>query len=144
MLELSQQQIDDLIELQRLCAEVNTEPVIIGAIAYQIHFPCEDRHTSDIDAAVALDMDDFEALSKRLAQSGWSRIYEHRWRSKRGTFLDLIPAGKRLREARQVTWSNGITMSLVGFDLVFSKAQVVRLADDLALQVIPPALLMLL
>lgn len=48
---------------------------------------------------------------------------EHRCRSPHGALLDLLPAGKALREQKHVTWPSGFKMSLVGFDHVFSDAQ---------------------
>lgn len=74
MVELTTEQIADLCELQQFCAELKADLVIIGAIAYQYHFPHEDRHTGDIDSAVALDLDDFAELEKRLQVGKWRRI----------------------------------------------------------------------
>ena len=147
MVELTEGQIADLHELQQFCAELNTDLVIIGAIAYQYHFPREDRHTSDIDSAVALDLDDFAELERRLETAKWTQTpnREHRWQSSRGTLLDLIPAGTELRKAKQITWPDSqFTMSLVGFEHVFSNSEEVELASGLKLKVIPPVVLVLL
>lgn len=147
MIELTDAQITDLAELQQLCADLHSDLVIVGAIAYQHYFPDEDRHTSDIDSAVTLDLEDFDELKQHLMAMGWSNITarEHRWVSQRGTFLDLIPAGKKLREAKSITWPQSqMTMSLVGFDHVFSDAQLVTLGGRLPIRVIPPVVLMLL
>lgn len=106
MPELTDNQIADLRVLQNHCGALGAEFVVIGAIAYQVHFPAESRHTGDIDFAVALDLDEFAELERRLLADGWVRFAnrEHRWRSAQGTILDLIPAGPKLREAKQVTW----------------------------------------
>lgn len=58
------------------------------AIAYQVHFPNEARHTADVDLAVALDLDEFAKLEESLAAAKWTRIpnREHRWRSSHGSF----------------------------------------------------------
>ncbi len=147
MPELTDNQIADLRVLQKHCGALEAEFVIIGAIAYQIHFPAESRHTGDIDFAVALDLDGFAELERRLLADGWVRFAnrEHRWRSANGTILDLIPAGPKLRKAKQITWPvSQFTMSLVGFDHVFATAQPVQLAPDLALKVISSTALMLL
>src|SRR6267143_1844165 len=131
MPELTDNQIADLRALQHRCAALGAELVIIGAIAYQIHFPAESRHTGDIDFAVALDLDEFAELERRLLADGWVRFAnrEHRWRSAQATILDLIPAGPKLREAKQITWPiSQFKMSLVGFDHVFATAQPVLLA----------------
>jgi predicted nucleotidyltransferase len=147
MIDLTEAQITDLAELQQLCSELQSELVIVGAIAYQQYFPDEERHTGDIDLAVALDLEDFDELKQRLLAMGWSNIpaREHRWVSQRGTLLDLIPAGKKLREAKSITWPQSqFRMSLVGFDHVFSDAQRVTLGGRLPIRVIPPVVLMLL
>jgi len=147
MPEFTDSQIADLRVLQKHCGALEAELVIIGAIAYQIHFPAESRHTRDIDFAVALDLDKFAELDRRLLADGWVRFAnrEHRWRSAPGTILDLIPAGPRLRKTKQVTWPiSQFTMSLVGFDHVFASAQPVELAPDLKLRVISSTALMLL
>lgn len=59
--------------------------------------------------------------------------------------MDLLPAGPKLREAKQVTWpASQFTMSLVGFEHVFTSAQPVKFSADLTLKVISPTALMLL
>lgn len=133
--------------MQQFCTELRADLVIIGAIAYQYHFPQEDRHTGDIDFAVALDLTDFAELERRLKAAKWTRTpnREHRWRSPLGTLLDLIPAGIELCKAKQVTWPESqFTMSLVAFDQVFSDAVAVELAPGLTLKVIPAIVFMLL
>src|SRR5580658_9010110 len=147
MPELTDNQIADLRVLQKHCGALGAEFVIIGAIAYQIHFPAESRHTGDIDFAVALDLDEFAELERRLLADGWVRFAnrEHRWRSAKGTILYLIPAGPKLRKAKQITWPiSQFKMSLVGFDHVFATAQPVQLAPDLPLKVVSSTALMLL
>lgn len=147
MPELTESQIADLSALSNHCQALGADLVIIGAIAYQVHFPKEDRHTSDIDFAVALDLDEFAELERRLLADGWIRFAnrEQRWRSQRGTILDLLPAGPKLREAKQVTWpASQFTMSLVGVDHVFAEAKPVQFAPDLTLKVISSPTLMLL
>jgi hypothetical protein len=105
MPELTESQITDLQALQDHCRSLAADLVIIGAIAYQVHFPREDRHTGDIDFAVALDLDEFAELERQLLADRWIHFAnrEHRWRSPRGTILDLLPAGPKLREAKKVT-----------------------------------------
>jgi len=126
MPQLSATQLADLRALREHCAALGAELVVIGAIAYQVHFPKESRHTADIDLAVALDLDELRALERRLTADGWIRFAnrEHRWRSTQGTLMDLLPAGPKLREAKQITWPESqFTMSLVGFEHVFTSAQ---------------------
>jgi predicted nucleotidyltransferase len=147
MPELTAAQITDLGALRDHCAALGADLVIIGAIAYQVHFPGELRHTGDIDFAVALDLNEFAELERRLQRDGWIQFAnrEHRWRSAQGTIMDLLPAGPNLREAKQVTWPvSQFTMSLVGFEHVFTGAQPVEFSPDLTLRVISSTALMLL
>lgn len=126
---------------------MNADIVVVGAIAYQLHFSDDEIKTADIDFAIALDMVDFAKLQAALSSIGWDQNpkREERWRSKHGALLDLIPAGKALRESKQFTWPHSeFTMSLEGFDHAFSEAQPIKLADDLVLRVVPPVVLMLL
>jgi len=61
-------------------------------------------------------------------------------RSTQATILDLIPAGPRLREAKQITWPvSQFKMSLARLDHVFATVQPVQLAPDLTLKVISVA-----
>ncbi|HLJ85839.1 MAG TPA: nucleotidyl transferase AbiEii/AbiGii toxin family protein [Candidatus Angelobacter sp.] len=139
--------MDDLIRFKEHCQEFRADLVIIGAIAFLAHFPDELRYTADIDFAVALDLNEFAKLEKRLLASGWARAQnrEHRWRSAGGTLLDLIPAGHELRKAKEVVWPKSkFAMSLFGFDHVFLRAEPVQFAEDLEFRVIPPIVLMLL
>jgi hypothetical protein len=54
-------------------------------------------------------------------------------------------SGPKLREAKQVTWPiSQFTMSLVGFEHVFTGAQPVEFSPDLTLRVISSTALMLL
>jgi hypothetical protein len=91
MPELTAAQIADRRALRDYCAELGADLVIIGAIAYQVQFPGELRHTGDIDFAVALDLNEFAELERRLRRDGWNQFAkrEHRWRSTRGTIMDL-------------------------------------------------------
>src|SRR5947207_11657563 len=87
-----------------ISAEFNADFVIIGAIAYKLYFPDEGRFTADIDAVIALDSDEFVEFARRLEEFGWKRDpnLEHRWRSQRGSYFDLLPAGPQLRRAKQI------------------------------------------
>jgi predicted nucleotidyltransferase len=147
MPELSKTQVTDLLSLKQRCQQLGADPVVIGAIAFQVHFPEESRHTGDIDFAVPLDLNAFAELETLLKLDGWTRTAnrEHRWRSSSGTLLDLIPAGEELRKAKEISWPDSkFTMSLVGFDHVFSCGTPVQIAEDLELRVVPPIVLMLL
>jgi predicted nucleotidyltransferase len=75
-------------------------------------------------------------------------VMEHARRSgesTRGTITDLLPAGPKLREAKQITWPESqFTMSLLGCCACFTNTQPVEFAPDLRLKVISSTALMLL
>jgi len=148
MIDLRPKQIEDLCELKQYCGELGAELVIIGACAYQHHFSNEERFTSDIDIVGAFELDEFFELEKRLQYAEWSQESPdepHRWKSKNDSYIDLIPAGERLREQKKVIWpDSGYKLTLVGFDHVFELAEQLELAAELTLRIIPPKVLMLL
>ena len=73
MIDLTEEQLADLKQLQELCDELNTQLIIIGAMAYRFHFPEIERYTTDIDLTVALDLDDFAELEVKIGKLGWER-----------------------------------------------------------------------
>lgn len=145
-LELTQDQIDDIREIRDLCAEFKVDFVIIGAIAFKLYFPDEDRFTEDIDTTIALDLDKFWEFTRSLEESGWKRdpIQEQRWRSRRRSYFDILPAGPELRRAKEIIWPKSqFAMSLVGFEHVFERAISHRIGPDLSVKTIPPVVLAL-
>ena len=92
--------IAHLRALRDHCAALGADLVIIGAIAYQVHFPGELRHTGDIDFAVALDLNEFAELERRLQADGWIRFAnrEHRWRSAHGTLWICFPPARNFAQ----------------------------------------------
>jgi len=59
--------------------------------------------------------------------------------------IDLLPAGPELRQAERIIWPNSnFEMSLVGFNHVFTRAQVVTFAEGIQYKVAPPPVIALL
>jgi predicted nucleotidyltransferase len=145
-MRLSKAQLAALSELNDVCRDRHTEAVIIGAVAFQAFYPNRDRHTRDIDLAVALDFEDFNSMQAELSKKGWKqeKRREHRWHSPGGEVLDIIPAGVQLRQAGQITWpASQMVMSLLGFEHVFKSAiDMPALGTDS--RVVPPVVLALL
>jgi predicted nucleotidyltransferase len=142
---LTQAQLEDLAQLHHVANRFRAEIAIIGAAAL-ICFVDIGRFTRDIDLVVALDLEDFQEFADDLLNLGWSREErkDHRWRGPSGSLIDLLPAGPRLREAKQITWpESGFEMSLVGFDHVFRRA-VPFLFSDVHYRVAPAHVIALL
>jgi predicted nucleotidyltransferase len=140
MIKLNPDQESDLRELTTVCQSMQIELVIIGATAYRLFVDDPYRTTQDVDIAVAVDLDVFPDLIFRLNNRGWhqSEKQEHRWRGACGAIIDLVPAGVRLRAEKQLIWpGSGMTMSLIGFDHVFSDSVAQEPASGLILKVIP-------
>ena len=47
--ELTEDQIQDLRDIDSICRQMKVEFVIVGATAYQLYFKDADRFTADID-----------------------------------------------------------------------------------------------
>ena len=147
MIELSPAQINDLTELAAICAELRTEIVIIGAVAYCVFVEDVNRHTGDVDVAVALDLDDFAEMQELLRQRGWMQHpqREHRWYGPHRGIVDIMPAGPRIRAEQHVIWPESrMRMSVVGFDHAFSEAEECEIAPGLRMKVVPLLVLTLL
>jgi predicted nucleotidyltransferase len=144
---LSESQREDVRDLLALCRSFHADVVVIGAVAYQLLIDDDDRHTRDIDLALALDLDGFGRLETALTRRQWQRSerLEHRWTTPRGNRFDLLPAGPELRRARRVVWPRSqFVMSLAGFEHVFRRAVMCDIGAGLQVKVIPPAVLAIL
>lgn len=147
MIELSPAQVSDLAELAEICSLLRTEVVVIGAVAYATFVDDANRHTGDVDVAVALDMDDFQQLRRLLAERNWTQRpqRENRWYGPRGGIVDIIPAGSAIRAEGQIIWPESqMRMSVVGFDHVFEEAEWRELAPAFRMKVVPLPVLTLL
>jgi predicted nucleotidyltransferase len=146
MTVLRRSQIEDLQEVQTICKQQGADVVIIGAVAYRLFVDDADRETRDIDLAVALDLVDMLPFQKLLQGLGWQRDLrnEQRWQTRRGGWIDLLPAGPALRSQGKLVWpESGHVMSLAGFGHVFADSVFTELAPGFELKVVPPAVLAL-
>src|SRR5260370_24459006 len=143
---LTEEQLEDLAQLQSVAEHLAAEVAIIGAAALHC-FVDLDRFTMDVDLAVALDLEDFAVFSVELEKCGWTRelLRDHRWRGLRGSLIDLIPAGPNLRVAKRIVWSGSqFQMSLVGFNHVFERSLLFSFAKGVQFKVAPPPVIALL
>lgn len=144
---LSSEQIEALRQMDRICGRLGVEAVIIGAVAYRIWIHDTNRHTYDVDAAVAIELDDFPRLTDQLKAEGWKQNarMEQRWEALEGARIDLIPAGAALRQQGHLVWPvSGMKMSLAGFEHAFVDSVLYPIAPDLSVKVVSlPALVLL-
>lgn len=143
---LTDQQTIDLLQLQAVAEHFSAEMAIIGAVAL-LWFIDLRRFTRDIDVVIALDLEDFRALSSELKEQGWIQepSREHRWRGPKRSVVDLLPAGPRLRAAKRIVWPESqFEMSLVGFEHGFTRAVAVTFPSNVRCKVIPPPVIALL
>lgn len=146
-MNLSESQRQDVADLLELCRTFNVDAIIIGATAYRLLMEDDQRHTLDIDLALALDVDAFLRFEVALTAMNWqhSSHEEQRWTTARGNRFDLLPAGPRLRKEGRLVWPRtGFVMSLAGFEHVFRRAVVQDVGGGLQVKVVPPAVLALL
>lgn len=147
MTVLLPEQAQGLRDLQGICRQLAVDVVLVGAIAYRIWMPDENRLTEDVDAVVGLDLDEFPRLIDRLAVLGWRQDErrEHRWHSPGGARFDLLPVGPKARRERRIIWPRAeTTMTVVGFEHVFADAAEYEVAPRLTSQVAPLVVLALL
>lgn len=137
---LTPDQISDLSAIRKICDEMGTDVVVIGATALLLSIGDLGRFTRDVDLTVSLDLSEFGQLIQRLSATGWKRVLgvEHRWIGPRQTIVDLLPAGPILRRSGSILWpENQFRMSLSGFDHVFASAIEMELAADVRIRVAP-------
>ena len=145
--ELTIGQIADLESLGHMCRESGADLVIIGATSLLLSMGELGRFTRDVDVTVALDLDEFALLTDRLNSAGWKPELklEHRWVAPRQTIVDLLPAGPTLRRSGSILWpASQFTMSLAGFDHVFTRAVEMELTAGMRVRVAPPIVTTLL
>lgn len=100
--------------------------IVVGAFARDLHLhygagiPGQ-RGTEDIDFAFAVrSWDEFDALRKRLLDSGAFRIVEgkqHRLRHRNEIVVDLVPFGRIETDERRIAWppTGDVVMDVFGF-----------------------------
>ena len=118
-LELSAAQCREIIKLREVAPDAQC--VIIGAVAVNHHVTLP-RSTGDVDLVLALDV---AALRELLESVGWKQHpkMKQRWTAK-GFVADVLPASPGLIAAGAVSLDdNEREMSLVGFDLLFERAE---------------------
>jgi predicted nucleotidyltransferase len=144
---LTPNQMADLAAISEICAELEADLVLIGAMSLLVLMGDIGRFTRDVDLTVALDLDEFAHLTDRLTAAGWTRAprLEHRWIAPHQTMVDLLPAGPKLRSAGSIQWPiSQFEMSLTGFEHVFANAVDLPLANGAHIRVTPPIVTILL
>ncbi len=71
-------QVDALRQLKGACDNLDTELVVIGALAYRVLVGNHRRSTEDVDVAVDLDLDELRRLAEILESQGWEWRYHFR------------------------------------------------------------------
>jgi predicted nucleotidyltransferase len=146
VIHLSSKQLKDLTQLSAIAGAFGAEIVIVGAAALGCFVDIQ-RLTEDVDLVVALDLEAFVQFSTTLTEHGWKQSpnKEHRWCGPSGSLIDLLPAGPNLRAEQRIVWPNSqFTMSLIGFEHVFARAEPVQFAEGTVFKVIPPSVIALL
>ncbi len=147
MSPLLPEQIDALGELHRTSRDLGIDLVVIGAAAYRAWVDDDYRTTEDIDLVAGIDLSELPLLTRPLVECGWRNDprREHRWISRGGARVDLIPVGSQARRDKRLMWPRGeTTMSLVGVEHVFRGAVEREMAPGLVVKVVPLVILTLL
>jgi predicted nucleotidyltransferase len=110
--------------------------VVVGAAALRCFLNLSWRTTQDLDLSVASTIED--ATSALDGLPGWSRDprLEHRWWTRAGIAVDVVPADPQARARGYMDWPrSGLRMSLVGMRLAFERGTALRAAEDLEVRV---------
>lgn len=144
---LSDEQVEDLAVVQAIADQFGADLVIIGAVALLCFLNDLGRFTRDIDLVIALDLDRFPEFSAMLVSRGWTtqRRQEHRWLSRNGSIVDLLPPGPKLRAAKRIVWPESqFSMSLAGFQHIFDRAVSIEFGPEVQFKVAPLPVIALL
>jgi predicted nucleotidyltransferase len=137
--DLSAAQVEALTALHNLVG--HDRWALIGASAIRCRLPLP-RPTADVDFAIAVSGDTVHA---RLAGAGWKRDPKKHQRWTYGAaMIDVVPATEDDLLAGVTYLEDGVTFSVVGLDLAFSKADQIRVREGLAVPVPPLPVLVLL
>ncbi|MGL5880248.1 MAG: hypothetical protein ACRC2V_21065 [Xenococcaceae cyanobacterium] len=118
-----------LTDLKLIVERLNIPLLMVGAgarlLIFDRRFNIEGRTTKDWDFAVRLsNWESYLELSQLMSQGGFRvTSISHRFTHiATGIELDLVPFGEIGKSNRQITWSDGNQMNLLGLDEAFTHA----------------------
>jgi predicted nucleotidyltransferase len=131
-----------LTDLKRIVEHLNIPMLMVGAgariLIFDRLFNIEGRTTKDWDFAVRLSSwESYRELSQMMSQEGFQvTSVPHRFTHiATGIELDLVPFSEIGQSDRQITWSDGNQMNLLGLDEAFTHAEVIQI-DELSIAVV--------
>lgn len=137
--------VSSLQDVVNACQSLNTEVMIIGALARDIHFTLlhdldPGRKTLDMDFAVLLEnWTSFDTLAERLLELGYrqGREVKHAFTSRENVKVDLIPFGSIENPEGTIRWPEpqNAVMSTVGFVKAFESAVLCRCSRNPVLDI---------
>jgi len=117
--------------MQELVGLFGDDVLLVGGAALRAHFGLNWRTTDDVDVYVAVRGAEAE---RRLTAAGWTvatdRELGHRWRSRAGCTVDVVPAGSPpgVRES-QIAREGGPALNVVGSRAAFRDRRRLSLGD---------------
>lgn len=115
------EQVNVIQQLRELWSQVDF--FLVGASALGCYLDLRWRKTNDIDLSLAVSIEDYPCGLDKL--TGWKQHAkkEHEWHGPGGIQVDVIPIGRNAFEMKEVTWSSGHRMSLIGMRLASRTAE---------------------
>lgn len=108
---------------------------LVGALAVGCHIKVEHRKTNDLDLVVPVGTETLYGVLAAL--DGWTQDpkIEHRFATRDGELVDVLPASPALIAQGYIEWPSGHRMSLAGFDLAFAHGMLHEAGDKVSLWV---------
>ena len=128
--DLSEVQLEALASVRDAIAP--NRWALIGASAIRCHLPMP-RPTTDVDFAVAASL---ESILTRLTEAGWTRHPKklQTW-LRAGATIDIVPTTEEDLDIGVTRLEDGFVMSVVGFDLAFTKTDPIQIREGLTVSV---------
>ncbi len=143
--KIDKRRLDAIEKIAEIAGSLKIPFFIVGASARDFllsygHDIATIRATLDVDIGVRVpDWDRYEKLGKGLIKTGEFMACEeaHRFRSKGGIFVDLIPFGPIADSNHNIKWppSQEVVMKILGFEESFRHAHTLRLRSKPVLDV---------
>lgn len=128
-----------MLDIKSIVENLRLPIVVVGAgariLIFDNRYNIDDRATNDLDFAVQVrSWSDFQTLNAHMTQTSNLRFrptnIQHRFiHISTNIEVDIVPFGDIGEPNQEIQWSNGIKMSVVGFNEAFSTAESIAIED---------------
>ena len=139
MLEAENKRKQVLLDIKRIVENLRLPIVVVGAgariLIFDNRYNIDGRATNDLDFAVQVrSWSDFQTLNAHMTQTSNPCFrptnIQHRFiHISTNIEVDIVPFGDIGEPNQEIQWSNGIKMSIVGFNEAFSTAESIAIEE---------------